>query len=45
MVLFEDGEINDTVPAMLTPGEVVISKPAAQKFGGRFIAINVKGSL
>ena len=24
---------NDTVPAMLTPGEVVISKPAVEKFG------------
>ena len=32
---------NDTVPAMLTPGEVVISKPAAQKFGvGNLLAIN-----
>ena len=32
---------NDTVPAMLTPGEVVISKPAAQKFGvSNLLAIN-----
>ena len=32
---------NDTVPAMLTPGEVVISKSAAQKFGvSNLLAIN-----
>ena len=32
---------NDTVPAMLTPGEVVISKPAVQKFGvSNLLAIN-----
>ena len=32
---------NDTVPALLTPGEVVISKPAAQKFGiSNLLAIN-----
>ena len=32
---------NDTVPAMSTPGEVVISKPAAQKFGiSNLLAIN-----
>ena len=32
---------NDTVPAMLTPGEGVISKPAAQKFGiSNLLAIN-----
>ena len=32
---------NDTVPAMLPPGEVVISKPAAQKFGvSNLLAIN-----
>ena len=32
---------NDTVPAMLTPGEVVISKPAAQKFCvSNLLAIN-----
>ena len=32
---------NDTVPAMLTPGEVVISKPAEQKFGvSNLLAIN-----
>ena len=32
---------NDTVPAMLTPGEVVLSKPAAQKFGvSNLLAIN-----
>ena len=32
---------NDTVPTMLTPGEVVISKPAAQKFGvSNLLAIN-----
>ena len=31
----------DTVPAMLTPGEVVISKPAVQKFGlGNLLALN-----
>ncbi len=32
---------NDTVPAMLTPGEVVISKPAVDKFGlSNLLAIN-----
>ena len=32
---------NDTVPAMLTPGEVVICKSAAQKFGvSNLLAIN-----
>ena len=32
---------NDTVPAMLTPGEVVISKPAVKKFGlSNLLAIN-----
>ena len=32
---------NDTVPAMLTPGEVVISKPAAKKFGiSNLLSIN-----
>ena len=31
----------DTIPAMLTPGEVVISKPAVQKFGlGNLLALN-----
>lgn len=32
---------NDTVPAMLTPGEVVISKPAVDKYGlSNLLAIN-----
>ena len=32
---------SDTVPAMLTPGEVVISKPAVQKFGlGNLLSLN-----
>ena len=31
---------NDMVPAMLTPGEVVFSKSAAQKFVQQPIAIN-----
>ena len=32
---------SDTIPAMLTPGEVVISKPAVQKFGlGNLLSLN-----
>jgi len=34
----------DTVPAMLTPGEVVISKPAVDKIGaGNLLAMNAAG--